>query len=107
MTSANVYNIVVTILLCVAGFLFSYLKTKSTVIRKAGDFINKAEENWASVSHAGAEKFQWVVKSLHSLLPMPLKPFITEAMIAEIVQKVFDSMAEYATKQLDKVVDKI
>jgi len=28
-------------------------------------------------------------------------------MIAEIVQKAFDKMAEFATKQLDKVVDNV
>jgi len=44
---------------------------------------------------------------LYGLVPAPMKMFITRQMISEITQKVFDQAAEYATKQLDKIVDKI
>lgn len=107
MNGINIYSILITVFMVVFGFLCSYIKTKTNLISKAGDFINKAEEDYKDVSKAGAQKFTWVVQTLHNLLPAPMKFFITEPMIAEIVQKVFDSMSEFATKQLDKVVDNI
>lgn len=103
----SVYSIVVTLLVCIFGFIVTYLKSKQNLLKKAGEFINKAEEDYASVSKAGQEKFNWVVATLHSLLPAPMRLFISEQVISEIVQRVFDSMAEFATKQLDKVVEDI
>ena len=83
----SIYSIVVTVLMVVFGFVASYIRTKSNLISKAGDFINKAEEDYKSVSKAGAEKFSWVVYTLHSIIPAPMRIFITEDMIAQIVQK--------------------
>ena len=107
MNGINIYSILITVALCLVGFLSQYLKTKYELIHKVGDFINKAEDDYKSVSKAGNEKFKWVVTSLYGLVPAPMKFFITEQMIAEIVQKAFDKMAEFATKQLDKVVDNV
>lgn len=103
----SIYSIIVTALVCILGFFVSYIRTKTSLVQKAGDFINKAEEDYKSVTKAGAQKFDWVVISLYSLVPAPMKLFITQQMISEIVQKVFDQAEAYATKQLDKVVDKI
>ena len=103
----NIYSIVMTALMVIFGFLCSYIKTKTNLISKAGDFINKAEEDYKDVSKAGMQKHETVVEWLYSLVPAPMKIFITRQMIAEITQTAFDRMAEYATKQLDKVVDKI
>ena len=107
MNTINWYSIVVTVLMVIFGFITSYIKTKSELINKAGDFINKAEEEYKDTAKAGAYKFEAVVEWLYGLVPTTMKFFITRQMISEIVQRVFDKMAEYATKQLDKVVDDI
>lgn len=107
MSGINIYSIVMTALMVIFGFLCSYIRTKTNLINKAGDFINKAEEDYKDVSKAGSEKFNFVVVALHNALPAPMKLFFTEQAISLIVQHVFDSMQDYATKQLDKIVDKI
>jgi len=53
MNGINIYSIVVTVLMVIFGFVSSYIKTKSNLINKAGDFINKAEEDYKEVSKAG------------------------------------------------------
>lgn len=105
MNGINIYSIVVTVLMVIFGFVSSYIKTKSNLINKAGDFINKAEEEYKDTSKAGAYKFEAVVEWLYGLVPVTMRFFITRQMISEIVQKVFDKMAEYATMQLDRVVE--
>lgn len=107
MSGINIYSIVMTVLMVIFGFLCSYIKTKTNLINKAGDFINKAEEDYKDTAKAGAYKFEAVVEWLFGLVPAPMKIFITRQMISEITQTAFDKMAEYATKQLDKVVDNI
>lgn len=54
MNTINIYSIVMTTLMIIFGFLCSYIKTKTNLISKAGDFINKAEEDYKDVSKAGA-----------------------------------------------------
>lgn len=107
MNGINIYSIVMTVFMVVFGFLYSYIKTKTNLISKAGDFINKAEEDYKSVSKAGNIKFEYVTGVLYESIPTPMKMFITKPMVDEITQKVFDQIADFATKQLDKVVDNI
>ena len=107
MNVQNIYSIIITLLTIIFGFLCSYIKTKTMLVNKAGEFINKAEEDYKNVSKAGQYKFDAVVDWLYNLVPLNMKFFITRQMISEIVQRVFDKMAEYATKQLDKIVDDI
>ena len=108
MNGINIYSIITTILVIVFGYLVSYAKTKTALISKAGEFINKAEDEYKSVSKAGAQKFEYVLNALYdNVVPAPLKMFISRQMMSEIIQKVFDQAESYATKQLDKVVDKI
>ena len=90
MNAVNWYSIAVTVLMVIFGFITSYIRTKSELINKAGDFINKAEEDYKDVSKAGAYKFEWVVETLYGFVPAPMKMFITRQMISEITQKVFD-----------------
>ena len=51
MSGINIYSIVMTALMVIFGFLCSYIKTKTNLINKAGDFINKAEEDYKDVNH--------------------------------------------------------
>ena len=107
MEGINIYSILITVGLCLLGYVTSYIRTKSKLIQKAGDLINTAEENYKSVTHSGEQKFNAVVTWLYDMTPAPLKIFITRQMISDIVQTAFNKMAEFADKQLDKVVDKI
>ena len=107
MNVINIYSIITTVLVIVFGYLVSYAKTKTALISKAGEFINKAEDEYKSVSKAGNIKFEYVTGVLYESIPAPMKMFITKPMVDEITQKVFDQIADFATKQLDKVVDKI
>ena len=107
MNGINIYSIITTVLVIVFGYLVSYAKTKTALISKAGEFINKAEDEYKSVSKAGNIKFEYVTGVLYESIPTPMKMFITKPMVDEITQKVFDQIADFATKQFDKVVDKI
>lgn len=103
----NWYSILVTIGLCVLGYITSYIRTKTNLINKAGELINTAEDNYKSTTKQGEAKFTTVCNWLMDMIPAPLKIFITRDMVEKIVQTAFDKMAEFANKQLDKVVDKI
>jgi len=41
-----------------------------------------------------------------SFIPAPLRVVFTDEVVQSMIQFVFDSMAQYATKQLDKIVEK-
>ena len=103
----NWYSIIVTILMVIGGFLAEYFKTKQKLWDKVNEYIDQAEEAYKNVTKAGKEKFNHVVSVLFELVPVPLRIIITKEMIGNIVQKAFDAIASYASKQLDKVVDKI
>lgn len=103
----NIYSILATIAMILLGYAVSYVKTRSDLIAKAGSLINEAEEDFKDTTHAGAQKFEAVCSWLADMVPTPLKPFITKAMISEIVQKVFDQAKSFADKQLDKIVDHV
>ena len=91
MSGINIYSIVMTVLMVIFGFLCSYIKTKTNLINKAGDFINKAEEDYKDVSKAGNLKFEYVLNALYdNVVPTPLKMFISKQMVSDIIQKVFD-----------------
>lgn len=104
----NVYSIVMTVLVIVFGYLVSYVRAKVELVNKAGEFINKAEEEYKDTTKAGQAKFEYVLNALYdNVVPVPLKMFISKQMVSEIIQKVFDQAEAYATKQLDKIVNKI
>lgn len=104
----NIYSIITTVLMVVFGFLCSYIRTKVELVNQAGVFINEAEEEYINVTKAGNLKFEYVLNALYdNVVPTPLKMFISKQMVSDIIQKVFDQAESYATKQLDKVVDKI
>ncbi len=104
----NIYSIVMSILVIIFGFFASYVRTKVELINQAGIFINKAEEEYINVTKAGNLKFEYVLNALYdNVIPGPLKMFISKQMVSDIIQKVFDQAESYATKQLDKVVNKI
>lgn len=100
-------KIILTVLLVIAGYLVEYFKTKTQLIEKAKTAINQAEQMYEDTTKAGGQKMMWVVNELYAITPAILKPFITKDLLQDWVQKAFNAMAVYATKQLDKIVDKV
>lgn len=50
-------------------------------------------------------KHSYCVEALYSIIPAPMKVFFTKEVVGNIVQDVFNYMAEFATQQLDKVAE--
>ena len=103
----SIYEIIMTVLTVLFGGLSLYIQTKKNLNSKVVGFINEAEEAYKDTAKAGGSKHQYVVEKLYSIVPVPLRVFITKAMIESIVDKAFEKIEGYATKQLDKVVNKI
>lgn len=110
----QVLDIVQGVAYVVLGGLVIWFKTSDIAQKKlkeitaaAGQFIAEVEEAYKSTTTAGEQKFEEVVDSLYKLVPKPLKLFITEDMVREIVQSVFDEMKKYANSKLDEAVEQI
>lgn len=101
------YQIISTILMIAFGALSYYFKYKTNLQATIAGHISNAENEYQSATKSGGEKFQFVVDSIYKVVPTIFKPFITKDMIGILVQKTFDEMAIYATKQLDIMIDKI
>lgn len=99
----SMYEIISTVLWIVFGFVVAYVKQKQKLIETAQSAINTAEEHFTEAK-SGALKHSWVVEQLFNITPGPMKLLFTKEVIGDLVQKVFDLMADYATQQLDKIV---
>jgi len=88
------------------GFLVTYFKTKGKLGALVTDMIAYAEEMYKDTTGEGGKKKELVIETLYEYVPVALKPFITKAFVENLVQQTFESIQEYAVKQLDKVVDK-
>jgi hypothetical protein len=99
----QVLNILGIVLVCVLGYMVSYFKTNATFKEKIAALINYAESQYLE----GKEKKDYVVDEIYKVVPVWLKPIVNKTMLGLIVQSVFDSIEEYANKQLDKIVDVI
>ena len=97
-------QVLFAVLWIVEGFFAWYFRTKTNIFSMAAEAIDKAEKEYADVAKGGSEKMRFCVQWISSYIPLPLKPFITEAMIEKIVQSVFNYVASFAEKQLDKIV---
>lgn len=67
-------------------------------------YINEAEDKHEML---GAEKKAEVVEKIYALLPIVAQKFITEDLIDEIVESVFQEVKAYAIKQLDNAVETV
>lgn len=99
-----VWEIVSGVLFVVGGFLVSYFKTSAVFRGFVAKLIADAEQKYAEKTKAGAEKMAWVVSKLYGYIPIVLQPFFSEKQLTAFVQTVFDSIQQYATVQLDKLV---
>ena len=93
-------HIIYTLVLVALGFLVSYYKTNGKFRSFIATLVNDAE----SLDKSGAEKKAWVVDQIYTILPAWLKPIFSKTILSMIVQGVFDSMKQYATKLADKTI---
>lgn len=85
--------------LFIAGTLVSYyFLIKGKIMRQINGEINKAED----LDVDGEKKMAEVVLQLKQMVPVILRPFITDALLESLVQVAFDGIKAFATKQAKK-----
>lgn len=102
-----ILNVIRVIAYFVLGGLAIYFRYNTKLNKQVNELIDKAEETFKDVTKSGGLKHEWVIDQLYNLIPTPFNLLFTRDMISHIVQTAFDGMASYATKQLDKIVDKV
>lgn len=103
----NWYEIIMTILTVVFGFLSVYIRTKTNVVQKATEAINCAETAYRDYTNVSSKKMEFAVDWVMQYVPGPLKLIFTRELVEKIIQAAFDEVQEFATKQLDKIVNKV
>lgn len=91
----------------VLGGLVIYFNYNTKLNKQVNELIDKAEDTFKDVTKSGGLKHEWVIDQLYNLIPAPFNLLFTRDMMSHVVQTAFDGMASYATKQLDKIVDKV
>ena len=93
--TTTILTIVFGILAAVAAIGGYYVSIRRKIEAAATGAINEAED----LEKIGAEKMAIAVEQVYNLVPAIAKPFITRAMVEDLVQFTFDKMEEYALKQ--------
>lgn len=101
-----ILRVVLMALTVIFGALSAYFCQNEKLRNMSVKYIAEAEEMYKDMTKAGGVKFNWVVETLHNLVPAPLKLFITKPLIEKIVQSTFDSIEQYAKMQIEKAIDK-
>lgn len=103
---ANVdwFNIIASVGYIVLGGVVAYYKSSATLQSKAAEVIKTAEYEFKGIQ-VGGQRFNWAVDYLYSIIPKPLKIFISRPMIENIVQTTFDNMAEFAKEQITNIIE--
>jgi hypothetical protein len=97
-TFTLIISIIFGVVALISTFGSYYFQVKEKISKASCNAVDNAEESGAD----GKEKFEMAVEQLKALVPMPLKPFITDASIRALVQVTFDSIENYAKKQTKK-----
>lgn len=100
---SEILNFVFAIAIIIGGFVISYFKTNSKFKDKIAALCNFAESQFSK----GEDKKQYVVDTIFNIVPFALKPILNKTIIGMMVQSTFDSIEEYAKKQLDKATNKV
>ena len=95
MTFETIISIIASILTIVASLVGYYFKVKASVIDKANQLIDEAEDMFTS----GSVKMEVVVEELYKLVPAAYKPFFTKEKLTEITQAIFNCVNDFAKKQ--------
>lgn len=94
-------HLIYTVILVILGFFISYYKSNAKFKGYLATLINDAE----NFEKTGTEKKAWVVDQIYNILPAWMKPILSKTVLSMIVQSGFDSMAQYASKLMDKATD--
>lgn len=70
------------------------------------ELIDQAEAEYADISKSGGLKFEYVVNRAYQLLPAPARLIISKEEVAEGVQRIFNTMDEFADKQVNVLVER-
>jgi len=90
--------------LAVIIYLFAFYYKRSSVLRGfIAELILDAEKEFAEQEKAGAQKMSWVIDQLYAYVPVFFKPILTRERLQDIVQSVFDQIADYADIQVAKL----
>ena len=85
------------------GLLSAYWKANKKLQEKVANAINEAEIEFSEQQKAGEAKMEYAIDIVYSYVPTIFKPLITKEFIRSLIQAVFDEMANFAKKQLDKL----
>lgn len=99
-------EIIKWVLLCIVGFLMSYMGFKNTFFTQITAFITEAELVYKNTEKAGKDKMAYVVKKVRDMLPAVFRPFFTDEWIEKLVQQIFDSIKEFVAIQLKNLGNK-
>jgi hypothetical protein len=94
----NFINVALSIIAVVVTFLSYYLAIKNKIEKTAKDAINAVED----FELIGEEKMQIAVEQVYNVIPLMMKPVFPKEFIEQIIQGVFDKMAEFAAKQVEE-----
>ena len=89
----NILYIIILIVICIIFLAYFYYMIQKEGLRNVAiKLIVIAEKNFGSGE--GKKKMEMVVANIHKALPAPLKFFLTETMITNFVQMVFNEIKE-------------
>ena len=97
MTVGEILSIVFAVLTAVVGFVSYYFYIRNKIQKQIAAEIENAEDE----DTVGEEKMAQVVSALKQLVPVILKPFITDSLIESLVQTAFNAIEAYAKKQAE------
>lgn len=84
-------SVVAIALMVIAFFIYIAWQIKKNGLKEfATQMIIKAEDMYKKGQND--EKFNYVVEKVIAMIPMPLQLFITEDIVKNFIQKVFDSV---------------
>lgn len=87
----TIISVVTIALIVIAFFIYIAWQIKKNGLKEfATQMIVKAEDMYKKGQND--EKFNYVVEKVIAMIPMPLQLFITEDMVKNFIQKVFDSV---------------
>lgn len=101
MTTANIINIVLGVLLVVLYVVGYYFSTKTKLMKAAAGAINNAEQD----DKTGEEKMAIAIEQIYALVPVALRPFFTKHVVEGLVQAAFDKIDDFAEKQVKKAAE--
>ena len=90
----TIISVVTIALMVIAFFIYIAWQIKKNGLKEfATQMIVKAEDMYKKGQND--EKFNYVVEKVIAMIPMPLQLFITEDMVKNFIQKVFDSVKQH------------